>query len=929
QWQSSVTPPIRRKVKAFLFLSLLSFATTSFNEVFPLWSLTDWRFGGLSFGTNQVAMAQTCAGICSVIFQLYVYAPLVNRVGARGAVQVALSGGFVIVTWLPFIRMFGHGSGATVIAACLSLALRSFAQCVFTSAPTEQEAVVPPTVKFIIGNEFCERFSFYGMRAILAMYLNERLKLSQATATEMVHLFIVAAYLAPLFGAFISDSYLGKYRTILYLSFIYCAGNWLVAFSALHTTPSAALPWAVAGLTCLALGSGGIKPCVSSFGGDQIEMTNPPGAARDRLVRQFFSYFYFAINVGSGISTIVTPLLRVNFSYSAAFALPAVLMMVATCLFWLGSGSYVHQPPAGNVVSEVLSIIISALWPGKARRKSYPTLAMPMPMPMPIPERHASCADVDSSPLLSSSPASFGAGRGGSFQSGSPLLGGQSESFQTQTQSQQRKGSQPTLQKKLSKRGSKRAIVPVGFVPKAHWLDPAKGAHGEEAVEDVKLLLRVLALFAPVPIFWSLFDQQASRWVFQAERMDGRIWGITTMNAALILVMIPLFDQVIYPSCERLGVSIRPIRRMATGMTLGALSFALSGLLQIWIEARAKSGSPSLLLGSAVTAAVAGVGSVGAGDGAGRVLLDMIGGNMTASVSSFGGMSGMSSNASMMSNMSGIAGPIVAGPTMDGWGGDLVAMGAATAAAVGTAGTAAVEAMGGLAAAAAGAAGNSSRHVLQACGDPGSPPCVSLAWQVPQYVIMTAGEILFSITGLELAYSQAPASMTAVVTAFWCLTVAGGRECVVFTAVCRIHCHVPALHHSAAPLIVFRIPPSHLFPPAPGNLFTAVVVGTVGSHLSQTQEFFFFTIMCLISTALLLYVGKGFIYVESCQDFEQPDPFSQGGAGGFGAVGGSGEGHSAPVAVPGGSGVRHDALFDIEGAGSVNSPPASYTDTPT
>ncbi|CAI6010543.1 unnamed protein product [Closterium sp. NIES-65] len=730
------------------------------------------------------------------------------------------------------------------------------------------------------------------MRAILAMYLNERLKLSQATATEMVHLFIVAAYLAPLFGAFISDSYLGKYRTILYLSFIYCAGNWLVAFSALHTTPSAALPWAVAGLTCLALGSGGIKPCVSSFGGDQIEMTNPPGAARDRLVRQFFSYFYFAINVGSGISTIVTPLLRVNFSYSAAFALPAVLMMVATCLFWLGSGSYVHQPPAGNVVSEVLSIIISALWPGKARRKSYPTLAIPMPMP--IPERHASCADVDSSPLLSSSPASFGAGRGGSFQSGSPLLGGQSESFQTQTQSQQLKGSQPTLQKKLSKRGSKRAIVPVGFVPKAHWLDPAKGAHGEEAVEDVKLLLRVLALFAPVPIFWSLFDQQASRWVFQAERMDGHFWGITvepdqmqTMNAALILVMIPLFDQVIYPSCERLGVSIRPIRRMATGMTLGALSFALSGLLQIWIEARAKSGSPSLLLGSAVTAAVAGVGSVGAGDGAGRVLLDMIGGNMTASVSSFGGMSGMSSNASMMSNMSGIAGPIVAGPTMDGWGGDLVAMGAATAAAVGTAGTAAVEAMGGLAAAAAGAAGNSSRHVLQACGDPGSPPCVSLAWQVPQYVIMTAGEILFSITGLELAYSQAPASMTAVVTAFWCLTVAGG------------------------------------------NLFTAVVVGTVGSHLSQTQEFFFFTIMCLISTALLLYVGKGFIYVESCQDFEHPDPFSQGGAGGFGSVGGSGEGHSAPLPVPGGSGARHDALFDIEGAGSVNSPPASYTGTPT
>ncbi|GJP67071.1 hypothetical protein CLOP_g23942 [Closterium sp. NIES-67] len=223
---------------------------------------------------------------------------------------------------------------------------------------------------------------------------------------------------------------------------------------------------------------------------------------------------------------------------------------------------------------------------------------------------------------------------------------------------------------------------------------------------------------------------------------------------------------------------------------------------------------------------------------------------------------------------------------MDGWGGDLLAAGGA-AVAGGAGGLMAV------AAGAAGPAGNASRHVLQACGDPGSPPCVSLAWQVPQYVIMTAGEILFSITGLELAYSQAPASMTAVVTAFWCLTVAGG------------------------------------------NLFTAVVVGTVGSHLSQTQEFFFFTAMCLLSTALLLYVGKGFIYVESCQDVPQADsdPYSQnhgfGGVGGVGGGIGSGEGHSAPLPVPGGSGVRQDRLFDIEGVSSVMSPPASYTDTPT
>ena len=73
---------------------------------------------------------------------------------------------------------------------------------------SKETATIPHTVKYIIGQEFCERFSFYGMRAILALYLNERLHLTQNQATEMVHLFIVAAYLAPLAGAFICDSFL-------------------------------------------------------------------------------------------------------------------------------------------------------------------------------------------------------------------------------------------------------------------------------------------------------------------------------------------------------------------------------------------------------------------------------------------------------------------------------------------------------------------------------------------------------------------------------------------------------------------------------------------------------------------------------------------------------------------------------------------------
>ena len=124
------------------------------------------------------------------------------------------------------------------------------------------------------------------------------------------------------------------------------------------------------------------------------------------------------------------------------------------------------------------------------------------------------------------------------------------------------------------------------------------------------------------------------------------------MNPVLILVMIPLFDQVIYPCLERVGLSLKPLRRMLLGMLLGALAFLTSGLLQLVIESRASTG-----------------------------------------------------------------------------------------------------------------VGSSSVSATQ----------VSMLWQIPQYILVTAGEIMFSVTGIEFAYSQAPNSMKSMVQSFWLLTVSAGE----------------------------------------------------------------------------------------------------------------------------------------------------------
>jgi dipeptide/tripeptide permease len=181
------------------------------------------------------------------------------------------------------------------------------------------------------------------------------------------------------------------------------------------------------GLALIALGTGGIKPCAVAFGGDQIQYTLPDDPTRDHLHHQFFSIYYFAMSSGALISTILTPILRTCVSYSAAFALPAALMMCSLLIFWSGRHRYIDRPPEGNVFGEVGAVVIDAV---KLRGR---------------------------------------AGQG------------------------------------------------------SHWLDSSKLKHNPTVVEDVKALFRVLILLLPMPLFACLFDQQSSKWVFQACNLDGHV----------------------------------------------------------------------------------------------------------------------------------------------------------------------------------------------------------------------------------------------------------------------------------------------------------------------------------------------------------------------------------------------------------------------
>jgi proton-dependent oligopeptide transporter, POT family len=211
----------------------------------------------------------------------------------------------------------------------------------FLTAPQKTDKM-PPGIPYIVGNEAAERFNFYGMRAILFVFMTKYLMdrsgvlkpMDANDANRWYHTFLFANYFFPTIGAIVSDAFWGKYKTILWLSLVYCLGSVVLAFD--HTRLGLTL-----GLTLIAMGSGGIKPCVSSHVGDQF------GPNNQHLLARAFGWFYFSINAGSSVSIYLIPKLLEWFGPFAAFGLPAFFMLLATYVFWTGRYKFAHIPPAG------------------------------------------------------------------------------------------------------------------------------------------------------------------------------------------------------------------------------------------------------------------------------------------------------------------------------------------------------------------------------------------------------------------------------------------------------------------------------------------------------------------------------------------------------------------------------------------------------
>lgn len=331
---------------------------------------------------------------------------------------------------------------------------------------------MPSGIPYIISNEAAERFSFYGMKAALAVFLANYLgvlggeSMSEAQATVYVSFFNSAVYLTPLFGALVADIFFGKYRTIITLSIVYCLGHLALAMMGMAGIVQL---WLLAGLGMIAVGAGGIKPCVSAHVGDQFGKNN------QHLIPKIFNIFYLSINFGAVISNLAIPYILKWHGPHWAFGIPGILMALATLAFWIGRHKFVHIPAHGDA---------------------------------------------------------FG--------------------------------------RELFSR------------------------------EGLTAIAKLVPLFLFVAVFWCLFDQTANTLVFQAQKMNLKLFDFAFMPAALrelevlpsqiqaanpflILILIPLFSWWIYPNVEKI-IPLNPLRKIGAGLFLMVLSFAVISIAQQAID---------------------------------------------------------------------------------------------------------------------------------------------------------------------------------------------------------------------------------------------------------------------------------------------------------------------------------------------------------
>jgi dipeptide/tripeptide permease len=495
-----------------------------------------------------------------------------------------------------------------------------------------------PTILYILSMEIAERFAYYGFRALLIVYLTQVLHYKESTAIALYGYNSSLSYMTPLLGAYCADTVLGRYQTIVYFSCIYILG--LVLFTMATTFPlsSSSLEEddgqsqsnsqllfdqrmvSFIGLFFICVGTGGIKPCVSSFGADQLvsirsrphtttsattnETLNkhPPQQENniietDELVveirRVYFNYFYLCINIGAISSIAIIPTIRVmTNSFTYAFGTSLLCMILAIFIFVWKRQEYImivqQQPntPSSSVATSSEKPVTTNA--GKDHGDMNTTLRYVYQIL--LHEVQSSCHSISVRTTTFcchrnryGKVAGFNRYRIHSHVSDinpnepDQLVGNDNnldviEKNEDQDHTYDDNNNNSCLSFPLESNTTE-------------YGESRRHCQSQQQMLDAIQLVQLLPILATFPVYSCLYDQQGSVWTIQATHMLLPKYvqpeQMNMINPLLIMILIPLFDQVIYPFLQhKCHLSIAPLRLMSWGMFLTAMAFVCSGLVE-------------------------------------------------------------------------------------------------------------------------------------------------------------------------------------------------------------------------------------------------------------------------------------------------------------------------------------------------------------
>lgn len=401
---------------------------------------------------------------------------------------------------------------------------------------------------FILGTEGCERLAYYGIATNLVTYLTNKLHEGNVSAATSVTTWQGTCYLTPLIGAVLADAYWGRYWTIAAFSTIYFIGMCTLTLSATvpglrpsecvgSVCPSATPAQYVVfflGLYLIALGTGGIKPCVSSFGADQFDDTDP----KERVKKgSFFNWFYFSINIGALISSSFLVWIQDNAGWGLGFGIPAVFMGIAIASFFSGTSLYRFQRPGGSPLTRMCQVLVASFH----KRDVV------------VPEDYA-------------------------------LL------YETQDKNSAIEGSRKLEHTDELKCLDKAAVVSDAESKSEEFSNPWRLCTVTQ-VEELKILIRMFPIWATGIVFSAVYAQMSTMFVEQGMVMDTSIGSFTIPAASLssfdvisVIFWVPMYDRIIVPIARKFTGKERgfsELQRMGVGLFISVLCMSAAALVEI------------------------------------------------------------------------------------------------------------------------------------------------------------------------------------------------------------------------------------------------------------------------------------------------------------------------------------------------------------